>query len=41
MKADGTLDLPRIDASSQDTIFEYMVDDNGQWVHWKEKVCIA
>ncbi|XP_071819604.1 dynein axonemal heavy chain 5-like isoform X1 [Apostichopus japonicus] len=38
MKADGTLDLPRIDASSQDTIFEYMVDDNGQWVHWKEKV---
>ena len=32
------LDLPPADASKGDTIFEYTVSDDGQWVHWNSLV---
>jgi dynein heavy chain len=32
------LKFPPIDASSLDTIFEYYVNDNGEWGHWSDKV---
>ena len=32
------LDLPPADASKGDTIFEYTVSDEGQWVHWNSLV---
>ncbi|XP_033111994.1 dynein heavy chain 5, axonemal-like [Anneissia japonica] len=38
MKSDCTLDLPKIDDSSQDTIFEYVVNDQGKWEHWSSRV---
>lgn len=38
MIENGTLDVPKIPADSHDTIFEYMVDESGKWVHWGEKV---
>ncbi len=36
--AKGTLNLPKIDPSSGDTIFEYVVNDQGGWEHWDERV---
>jgi dynein heavy chain len=30
--------LPPLDPSTPDTFFEFFVNDNGQWAHWKEKV---
>jgi dynein heavy chain len=32
------LKYPPIDANSLDTFYEYYVDDNGQWAHWKLRV---
>ena len=32
----GTLKLPPADG--QDTIFEYLVNEQGQWEHWSERV---
>ena len=32
------LKYPPLDPSSQDTFYEYFVNDNGQWQHWKERV---
>ncbi|KAI8924469.1 dynein heavy chain and region D6 of dynein motor-domain-containing protein, partial [Entophlyctis helioformis] len=32
------LRYPPLDPSSQDTFYEYFVNDNGQWQHWKERV---
>ena len=32
------LKYPNIDPSSQDTFFEFFVNDQGQWQHWKERV---
>lgn len=32
----GTLSLPPIQLN--ETIFEYLVDDNGQWLHWSKRV---
>ncbi|KAI8902513.1 dynein heavy chain and region D6 of dynein motor-domain-containing protein [Globomyces pollinis-pini] len=32
------LRYPPIDPASQDTFFEFFVNDNGQWQHWKERV---
>ncbi|XP_077977872.1 dynein axonemal heavy chain 5-like isoform X2 [Glandiceps talaboti] len=38
MTEKGGLDLPKIDPSSGDTIFEYVVDENGKWEHWMSRV---
>ena len=32
----GTLNLPP--AEGQDTIFEYLVNEQGGWQHWSERV---
>lgn len=32
--------LPLPPASGEDTIFEFVVDDKGQWEHWQNRVCI-
>ena len=32
------LDYPPVDASIGDTIFEYVVNEQGEWQHWKERV---
>ena len=32
----GTLKLPPADG--QDTIFEYLVNEQGEWEHWSERV---
>ena len=32
------LDLPRIEDQSEDTMFDYFVNDNGEWQHWLSKV---
>ncbi|KAJ3258377.1 Dynein heavy chain 5, axonemal [Boothiomyces macroporosus] len=32
------LKYPSFDPSSQDTFFEFFVNDNGQWQHWKDRV---
>lgn len=32
--------LPLPGASGEETIFEYLVDEKGQWQHWQTKVCI-
>lgn len=32
------LKYPDLDHSSQDTFFEFFVNDAGQWQHWKERV---
>jgi dynein heavy chain len=34
------LPYPPIDPSSQDTVYEFFVDENGKWAHWKERVPI-
>lgn len=31
--------LPLPPASGDDTIFEFVVDDKGQWEHWQNRVC--
>eukprot|EP00118_Oscarella_pearsei_P013119 m.101516 g.101516 ORF g.101516 m.101516 type:complete len:4701 (+) comp37133_c1_seq2:73-14175(+) len=33
-----TLDFPPVDASSGDTMFEFVVNEQGEWQHWKELV---
>ncbi|XP_071957073.1 dynein axonemal heavy chain 5-like [Antedon mediterranea] len=38
IKSDCSLNLPNIDDSSQDTIFEYVVNDQGKWEHWSIRV---
>ena len=32
------LDLPKLEADSGDTIFEYFVNDKGEWEHWETQV---
>ena len=32
----GNLSLPKV--QEDETIFEYLVSENGQWQHWREKV---
>jgi len=32
------LDLPNIAPDSEDTIFDYLVDEEGKWAHWSSKV---
>jgi len=32
------LNYPKLDPETQDTIYEFFVDDNGEWCHWSEKV---
>ena len=32
------LDFPPVDPSSGDTMFEYVVGENGEWQHWQERV---
>ena len=32
----STLDLP----PAQDTIFEYLVNENGEWEHWDQRVML-
>jgi len=31
--------LPLPPTSGEDTIFEFVVDDKGQWEHWNNRVC--
>lgn len=33
------LPLPNLEAD--DTIFEYLVNEKGQWEHWSNRVCIC
>ena len=37
-KEDMDLQLPTLEPESEDTIFDYVVDESGKWVHWSEKV---
>ncbi|KAI9150964.1 hypothetical protein H9P43_009579 [Blastocladiella emersonii ATCC 22665] len=32
------LDYPPLDASTQDTFYEYYVNDQGHWQHWRDRV---
>ncbi|KAK3736698.1 hypothetical protein QZH41_011488 [Actinostola sp. cb2023] len=34
----GQLDLPVIDEDNKNTIFEFVVDSNGNWEHWNNRV---
>jgi dynein heavy chain len=34
----SNLKYPTFDRASQDTLYEYFVDDNGEWRHWKERL---
>ena len=38
MAAKGTLNLPNADASKGDTIFEFVVNEKGEWEHWENRV---
>jgi dynein heavy chain len=46
MMIERRLDLPKVEnlnavnvgASSMDTVFEYVIDENGEWRHWKTRV---
>jgi len=31
--------LPLPPASVEETMFEFVVDDKGQWEHWRNRVC--
>jgi len=33
--------LPLPPSSGEDTIFEFVVDDKGQWEHWNNRVFVA
>uniref|UniRef100_H2YUI8 AAA+ ATPase domain-containing protein n=1 Tax=Ciona savignyi TaxID=51511 RepID=H2YUI8_CIOSA len=35
---ESNLDLPKIDAGSGHTIFEFVPDANGEWEHWSKRV---
>ena len=35
----GHLDLPP--AEGQDTVFEFLVNAEGEWEHWNNRVCSA
>jgi dynein heavy chain len=35
---DFKLDLPRLDEQTEETIFDYFVNENGDWQHWSTKV---
>ncbi|XP_078695417.1 dynein axonemal heavy chain 5-like [Branchiostoma floridae x Branchiostoma belcheri] len=37
-KHEADLSMPPIEADSQDTMFEFYVDDNGAWKHWNTRV---
>nr|XP_018671052.1 dynein heavy chain 5, axonemal isoform X3 [Ciona intestinalis] len=32
------LDIPHVDGSGEFTIFDYMVNNDGEWVHWSSRV---
>ena len=32
------LDLPHIPPDSEETIFDFLVDEDGKWAHWSSKV---
>ncbi|KAI9206840.1 dynein heavy chain and region D6 of dynein motor-domain-containing protein [Polychytrium aggregatum] len=32
------LKYPELDPNTQDTFYEYFVDESGKWVHWRERV---
>ncbi|KAF6773678.1 hypothetical protein AHF37_07206 [Paragonimus kellicotti] len=32
------LDLPPIDANTSDSVFDFLVSDNGNWTHWSSRV---
>lgn len=32
------LDLPHIDANSEETVFDFYVDEKGEWAHWNNRV---
>lgn len=32
------LDLPLIDANSEETVFDFFVDEKGEWAHWNNRV---
>ncbi|KAF5396632.1 hypothetical protein PHET_09516 [Paragonimus heterotremus] len=32
------LDLPPIDANTSDSMFDFLVSDNGDWTHWSSRV---
>lgn len=32
------LNFPKLDSNSLDTIYEFFVNDSGEWAHWKERV---
>ena len=32
------LDLPPIDSSTEDTIFDFFVDEKSEWAHWNNRV---
>eukprot|EP00111_Clytia_hemisphaerica_P005698 TCONS_00016530-protein len=38
MRSLKCLDLPPVPAGSNETIFEYVVNDNGDWEHWRNRV---
>ncbi|XP_078614026.1 dynein axonemal heavy chain 5-like isoform X9 [Branchiostoma floridae x Branchiostoma japonicum] len=37
-KHEADLSMPPVEPGSQDTMFEFYVDDNGQWKHWNTRV---
>mmetsp|Transcript_11859 Transcript_11859/g.17623 ORF Transcript_11859/g.17623 Transcript_11859/m.17623 type:complete len:4548 (-) Transcript_11859:28-13671(-) len=32
------LDLPKIDSDAEDTVFDFVTDDEGKWEHWEVRV---
>jgi len=32
------LDLPTVSPDVEDTIFDFLVDESGQWAHWSTRV---
>jgi hypothetical protein len=33
--------LPLPVTRGEDTIYEYMVENSGQWEHWQHRVCVT